>query len=117
MRGNFTRYGDVKELLTSKDDLLAVLGAGDELTLRFAVPDSPPPRGWKRDFLLYNVGWDKDCDLNTIYGETVEPLPYGTLNGYPYSADEQIRDAANYQHYLRTYQTRKQDPFDFWQAN
>ncbi|HET6878790.1 MAG TPA: FG-GAP-like repeat-containing protein, partial [Pirellulales bacterium] len=78
MRGNFTRYGDVSELVTATDDLLAVLGAGDELTLRFAVPDEPPPPGWKRDFLLFNVGWDKDCDLNTIYGETVEPLPFQT---------------------------------------
>lgn len=117
MRGYFTRYGDVRELLTMNDDLLAVLGAGDELTLRFAVPRPSPPAGWKRDFLLYNVGWDKDCDLNTIYGETVEPLPYGTLSGYPYSADEQIRDSVKYQHYRRTYQTRTQDPFDFWQTN
>ncbi|MGH7137436.1 MAG: hypothetical protein ACREHD_16960, partial [Pirellulales bacterium] len=32
MRGNFTRYGDVRELVTGSDDRLAVLGAGDELT-------------------------------------------------------------------------------------
>ena len=114
MRGHFTRYGDVRELLTENDDLLVVLGAGDEMTLRFAAPASPPP-GWKRDFLLYNVGWDKDCDLNTIYGETVEPLPYGGMNGYPYAAEENIRDAARYRHYLQTYQTRTQDPGLFWQ--
>jgi tetratricopeptide (TPR) repeat protein len=117
MRGTFTRYGDVRELVTASDDLLAVLGAGDELTLRFAVPDEPPPPGWKRDFLLFNVGWDKDCDLNTIYGETVEPLPFNTGGGYSYSADEHLRDASRYQRYLRTYQTRTQDPAAFWQAN
>lgn len=115
MRGNFTRYGDVGELLTAKDDLLVVLGAGDELSLNFAVPRQPLPEGWKRDFLLYNVGWDKDCDLNTIYGETVEPLPYGELNGYPQDAGENIRDASRYRRYLRTYQTRTQDPSSFWQ--
>lgn len=117
MRGNFTRYGDVRELLTASDDLLVVLGAGDELTLRFSMPDAPPPPGWKRDFLLYNVGWDKDCDLNTVYGETVEPLPCGTLEGHPYSVDEQVRDAPKYQRYLRTYQTRTQDPVIFWQSD
>lgn len=117
MRGRFTRYGDVRELLTENDDLLVVLGAGDELTLRFAAPDSPPPAGWKRDFLLYNVGWDKDCDLNTVYGETVEPLPYAGLSGYPYAAEDKIRDAARYREYLRTYQTRTQDPGLFWQPS
>jgi hypothetical protein len=94
-----------------------VLGAGDELTLRFAVPPSPPPAGWKRDFLLYNVGWDKDGDLNTVYGETVEPLPARTLSGDPYSAAASGADAAEYEDYLRTYQTRTQDLADFWNSN
>lgn len=115
MRGHFTRYGDVRELLTQNDDLLVVLGAGDELSLRFAAPDNPPPAGWKRDFLLYNVGWDKDCDLNTIYGETVEPLPFGAMRGYPYTNDEDAPATARYRQYLRTYQTRIQDPGLFWQ--
>lgn len=117
MRGNFTRYGDVRELLTKSDDLLAVLGAGDEVSLRFAVPDVPLPPGWKRDFLLYNVGWDKDCDLNTIYGETVEPLPFATADGYSYSDADQGRDWAAYEHYLRTYQNRRQDSAAFWRSH
>jgi len=114
MRGHFTRYGDVSELLAARDDMLVVLGAGDELSLRFAVPQTPLPAGWKRDFLLYNVGWDKDCDLNTIYGETVEPLPFGDLTGYPYTAEDSIHDLPRYRNYLRTYQTRTQDPTLFW---
>jgi hypothetical protein len=109
MRGHFTRYGGVRELLAENDDRLVVMGAGDELTLRFSVPEAAPPPGWKRDFLLYNVGWDKDCDLNTVYGETVEPLPFGRMNGYPYVEDDGIQDAATYRQYLRTYQTRSQD--------
>ncbi|HEV3341941.1 MAG TPA: FG-GAP-like repeat-containing protein, partial [Pirellulales bacterium] len=115
MRGHFTRYGGVRELLTENDDRLVVMGAGDELTLRFAVPQAAPPPGWKRDFLLYNVGWDKDCDLNTVYGETVEPLPFGRMSGYPYVEDEGVQDAATYRTYLRTFQTRTQDPGGLWQ--
>ncbi|HWB11198.1 MAG TPA: FG-GAP-like repeat-containing protein [Pirellulales bacterium] len=114
MRGHFTRYGDVSELLTANDDRLVVLGAGDELSLRFSVPESAPPPGWKRDFLLYNVGWDKDCDLNTVYGEAVEPLPFGRMDSYPYVDDEAVADPATYLDYLRTYQTRTQHPGVFW---
>jgi tetratricopeptide (TPR) repeat protein len=116
MGGHFTRYGDVRELLTNNDDRLVVLGAGDELTLRFVVPETnPPPSGWTRDFLLYNVGWDKDCDLNTIYGETVEPLPFGRMSGYPFVDDGGAFDTDTYREYVRTYQTRTQDPRLFWQ--
>lgn len=117
MGGCFTRYGDVRELLTAGDGMLAVLGAGDEVSLRFTVPDEPLPAGWKRDFVLYNVGWDKDCDLNTIYGETVEPLPFATADGYTYDAAVYAHDRAMYERYLRTYQNRRQDRAAFWRAH
>lgn len=117
MGGHFTRYGDVKELLTTSDDMLAVLGAGDEVSLRFAVPEAPLPAGWKRDFVLYNVGWDKDCDLNTVYGETVEPLPFATDDGYSYTDTNSTRNRAAYERYLRTYQNRGQDPAGFWRSH
>lgn len=109
MGGRFTRYGTVEELVNATDDRLAILGAGDELSLAFAVPDLVLPPGWTRDFLLYNVGWDKDCDLNTIYGDTVEPLPFGAMNGYPYGAESDYPDTEPLRRYLRDYQTRTQD--------
>ncbi|HEX7446989.1 MAG TPA: hypothetical protein VF306_05560, partial [Pirellulales bacterium] len=114
MEGNFTRYGPVDELLAETDDLLVIVGAGDELSLNFAVPAADPPAGWKRDFLIYNAGWDKDCDLNTVYGETVEPLPFAAMSGYPYGGDESYPDSERHRQYLRTYQTRAQDPGGFW---
>jgi hypothetical protein len=113
MSGRFTRYGDVAELLTETDDRLVVLGAGDELTLHFAVPADAPPPGWTRDFLLYNVGWDKDADLNTVYGQTVEPLPFGAASGQAAGADEEYPSDARHREYLRSYQTRAQDPREF----
>ncbi|MEX2026111.1 MAG: hypothetical protein WEH44_02405, partial [Pirellulaceae bacterium] len=69
MGGYFTRYGDVMPLLTSADDQMVVMGSGDEMTVRFRVPADKPPPGWERDFILYSVGWDKDADLNTVYGQ------------------------------------------------
>jgi hypothetical protein len=113
MAGNFTRFGDVTELLTSSDDRLVVLGAGDEMTLRFReLP--PPPAGWKRDFLLYNVGWDKDANLNTVLGHHVDPLPYRGMSGYPPGLDDRPPDSAGFQDYLRRYQTRRYDQRQFW---
>ena len=82
---------------------MAVLGAGDAITLRFAVPDEPVPAGWKRDFILHSIGWDKDADLNTIYGQTVEPLPFRGMRSYPFGPDEAVPESAEYREYLRRY--------------
>jgi len=107
MLGHFTRYGDVLELLAKRDDQLLVMGAGDETTLRFAAID-PPPAGWKRDFVLYSVGWDKDANLETVLGQSSEPLPFASMAGYPWRADQQAPDSSGYREYLRKYQTRRQ---------
>ncbi|MCA9009800.1 MAG: VCBS repeat-containing protein [Planctomycetaceae bacterium] len=108
MTGRFTRYGDVSELVQAEDDLLVVMGSGDELTLEFAVPTTPLRPGWKRDFLIHNIGWDKDADLNTIYGQSVEPLPFGSMSGYPYRWDEAYPETILHTDYLQRYQTRRQ---------
>ena len=112
MRGHFTRYGAVDQLLEETDDLLVVLGAGDEIAIRFPVPADEPPAGWKRDFILHNVGWDKDADLNTIYGQSVEPLPFVGMRSYPYH--DGVPDSKQYRGYLREYQTRRLDVNHFW---
>ncbi|MBM4091144.1 MAG: CRTAC1 family protein [Planctomycetes bacterium] len=114
MAGRFTRYGPVHELLQEEDDQLAVLGAGDAMTLRFAVPDAPVPHGWKRDFILHSVGWDKDGDPNTMLGQNSEPLPFGAMRSYPFGPDESPPDSAAYREYLWRYQTRQQNPQAFW---
>jgi tetratricopeptide (TPR) repeat protein len=114
MGGRFTRFGDVTELLTATDDRLLVMAAGDEVTVTFAQPPDELPPGWKRDFFLHNVGWDKDADLHTVYGQTVEPLPFVGMSSYPYPAEEGPADTDAYRNYLRTYQTREQRPASFW---
>lgn len=114
MAGKFTRYGDVTELLQDEDDLQVIFGSGDEITVAFEVPEKGPQSGWKRDFLLHNVGWDKDNDLNVVTSQAVEPLPFHGMSGYPYRPDEQFPDLARHQEYLRKYQTREQSPMEFW---
>jgi hypothetical protein len=114
MGGHFTRFGNVTELLTSQDDLQVVIGAGDEITIEFAVPSDGPPPGWKRDFLLHNVGWDKDADLNVVYGQAVEPLPFHRMSGYPDGIEEGFPQSAGHEAYLKTWQTRTQPPTRFW---
>jgi len=108
MQGQFTKYGNVIELLGAEDDRLVIMGSGDELSVRFAIPQLPVRPGWKRDFLMHNIGWDKDADLNTVYGQTVEPLPFGKMSGYPYRWDEAFPTTELHENYLKTYQIRRQ---------
>ncbi|MBT4845562.1 MAG: hypothetical protein HON92_08990, partial [Planctomycetaceae bacterium] len=113
MAGNYTRYGDVTELLQATDDHLVVLGSGDEMTLRFA--ELPPPKaGVVRDFIIRCVGWDKDASLNTVAGHRVEPLPFTAMKSYPFGPAEHIPDSPSYREYLRVYQTRQLEPQPFW---
>lgn len=76
LQGWCTRYGDVLELVTERDDRLVILSAGDALTLRFDATTFPPlPDGYLRTFFFYAVGWDKDGDHNVTGGATIAPLP------------------------------------------
>ena len=108
MDGNFTRFGNVLPLLTDRDDLQVVFGAGDEVTLKFAAPEEELPEGWVRDFLLYNVGWDKDVKQNTVSSFTVEPLPYEGMKSYT-GAETEFPDTERHRNYLKTWQTRTQN--------
>ena len=113
MSGYFTRYGDVLPLLTARDDHLVVTGSGDEIRLAFAEPTTPIQDGWVRDFVLYSVGWDKDADLNTVYGDTVEPLPFEGMTVYAHRDGESRPVDPGYAQYLRDYQTRQRNPAGF----
>ena len=49
--GYYTRYGDVRELLTQIDDRYVIVNSGDEMSLRF-TEQPPPPAGWVRDYVI-----------------------------------------------------------------
>ena len=74
--GNYTRLGDVRDLLGSVDDRYVVLAHGEEITADFPAAELPALlKGWARDWLLYVDGFGKDMDLHSQYPDTVEPLP------------------------------------------
>jgi FG-GAP-like repeat len=113
IEGVFTRFGDVTELLSTDDDRLVVMGSGDEMVIRFAIPDAPIPKGWKRDFVLHSTGWDKDCDLNTLEGQSSLPLPFSSMRGYP-PPSSQMQRAREVDDLNRSYLTREMDFRYFW---
>lgn len=83
--GNYTRYGDVKDLLRVSDDKFAVFSSGEGVKLEFDPAGLPkPPPGWVRDYFFYADGFEKDLDFYAAHAFTVEPLPKHGLIAYPY---------------------------------
>src|SRR5690606_3938244 len=104
--GTFTRFGDVRPLVREPDDKYVIMAPGDEATVEFdAKSVGDVPDGWRRDFLLYTVGWIKDSDLNTAYGDTVEPLPFHDIQAYPYAPGDAYPDGTEHQRYRSEYNT------------
>ncbi len=76
MRGAYTAFGDVAELVTQQDDAFALVGAGEELHAEFEAGAEVLAPGWSRHYLLTTAGWAKDMDLYTRDGDTVAPMPH-----------------------------------------
>jgi Tfp pilus assembly protein PilF len=105
--GLYTRYGDVRPLVTDADDLLLIMGSGDEVRLLFPAAQLPPlPPGWRRDFLLLVDGWAKDADPNTAFSQSVEPLPFHAMSRYPYPSSEHFPDDPAHARYRQEYVAR-----------
>lgn len=107
LTGNYTRFGDVLPLLSESDNKYIITNAGDETTISFKAAGLPPlAKGWKRDFLIRSVGWVKDGDLNTAFGNTVLPLPFHGMKSYPPSKSDTYPETPELQKYNREYNTR-----------
>lgn len=105
--GLYTRYGEVRPLLNGVDDRLVLMGSGDEARLLFDARSLPAvPEGWRRDFLLKVDGWAKDRDANTAFSQSVLPLPFHGMSGYPYKATEKFPDDEAHRAYQREWNTR-----------
>jgi tetratricopeptide (TPR) repeat protein len=108
MEGDYTRYGNVTELLDEADDCYVIMGRGEELTLRFSAGDfSPIPNGFSRSFILKTDSFCKDMDLYSAYPDTVEPLPFHAMSTYPYGANEKYPDDQKRREYRRRFNTRR----------
>jgi len=105
--GAYTRYGDVKPLLTGFDDRLAVFGSGDEVVLDFDPAKLPAlPKGWVRDYFFVANGYEKDMDFYAAEANTVHPLPFRTMGTYPYPKNRSFPMDDSHVEYFLDYNTR-----------
>ncbi len=89
MPGRYTRPGDVRELLAATDDLYVTSRPGDEIALSFDAASLPAlPAGWRRTFLLYADGFNKEMDVNSASPDALEPRPFHGMTRYPYGPEE-----------------------------
>ncbi len=108
MEGNYTRYGEVTELLEKADDCYVIMGRGEELTLRFSAGVfGPTPKGYCRSFILKTDSFCKDMDLYSAYPDTVEPLPFHSMSNYPYGVNENYPDDEKQREYRMRFNTRR----------
>lgn len=103
--GRLTTFGDVKELLTERDDRFVIFGPGDELTVTFPADRLPPLKeGWQRSFVLQTWGYCKDCSPFTATGDTIGPLPFHGMKSFPYGPNEYPGGLLEYQRLWNTRQ-------------
>jgi tetratricopeptide (TPR) repeat protein len=95
-RGNYTRFGDVTELVKGIDDRYAIFGSGEEIATEFDATRLPAlPAHWKRDYFFYANGYVKDMDWWDASPFTVAQLPFHGMSSYPYPANEKFPDDAD----------------------
>ncbi|MEJ2114276.1 MAG: hypothetical protein P8X62_11500, partial [Flavobacteriaceae bacterium] len=109
--GNFTRYGDVTDLLKAEDDKFVISRQGDEVSLLFPISGLPSiDEGMVRDYFVFVALWFKDETGNWGYGFdfTVYPMPFKEMSGFPYPLDtESYPYDQDHIEYLEEYNTRQ----------
>jgi hypothetical protein len=94
-RGNYTRMGNVTELVKGVDNRFAIFGSGEEIAAEFDTAKLPAlPLHWKRDYFFYANGFVKDMDWWDASPFTVAQLPFHGMSTYPYRASESFPDDA-----------------------
>ena len=108
-RGNYTRLGNVTELVKGIDDRFAIFGSGEEIATEFDATKLPAlPPHWKRDYFFYANGYVKDMDWWDASPFTVAQLPFHAMSTYPYPASERFPDDPD----STDYQLNWNDRFD-----
>jgi hypothetical protein len=110
--GAFTRYGDVRDLLTRADDQFVVMRHGDQITVTYpgAVP---PPVGWTREVMLRGHAYYKNIvpgavpdPMHPTFDRSTEPLPFMGMKDYPYDFPASYPDDDVHRAYRAKYNTR-----------
>jgi hypothetical protein len=111
--GDFTKYGDVKELLDQADDKFVIFRHGDALDVSFSDLEKPQA-GYERTPILYADIFYKIFyeDKSGKYGQakdpmSIYPLPFKSMSQYPY--DEKVENYPNdllHREYLNNWNTR-----------
>jgi hypothetical protein len=92
-RGEYTRYGDVTDLLRKVDDHYVIFGSGEDMDLEFDPSRLPQlPAGWTRDYFFYANGFVKDMDFYEASAFTVSQMPFHGMSSYPYPTKEHYPD-------------------------
>ncbi len=108
-RGNYTRFGDVTELVKGIDNRYVIFGSGEEIATEFDAASLPPlPSGWRRDYFFYANGFVKDMDWWDASPFTVSQMPFHGMSKYPYPETENFPDDDG----ALSYQLNWNDRFD-----
>ncbi len=110
--GNFTRYGDVTQLVLNSDDEFVIARQGDAINLEFPVDNlALPATGMVRDYFFFVNCWFKDeyGNWGFGYGFSVDPMPFQSMTGFPYYPPENYPYLLH-QSYLQEYNTREIEP-------
>ncbi|PVX23936.1 MAG: hypothetical protein CW691_09085 [Candidatus Bathyarchaeum sp.] len=104
--GNFTRYGDVTELMTTTDDKSVIMRQGDEITILFPEDSVSVAEGMERDYFLVASVWFKVDGLFYV-SFTVDPMPFHDMSCFPYDLEtESYPYDQSHLDYLEEYNTR-----------
>lgn len=76
VEGWCTRYGGIVPLVTASDNRLAILNSGDGATIEYTTQSLPPLESERvRTLLVYDRGWIKEEDPNSLPDRRIEPFP------------------------------------------
>lgn len=103
--GNFTRYGEVTELVLDADNMFVIGRQGDMLQVLFPADLPPVPVEMKRSYFIFVSCWFKVKGLPYL-SFTVDPLPFHEMSSYPYPPTESYPYDEVHLRYLRAYNTR-----------
>ncbi len=104
-QGDFTRLGQVTDLVAREDNQFVVMQHGDELVVAFA-DDTPPPAGMVRSWALRSTLFYKQFYRD----KHVEPLPFWGMTADPPSPEDVAPGGVEQRRYRTTYNTRRYDP-------